>query len=143
MQKEMKASGLEGYEKTPVAVMITILLYYGADLCNTTLTDPNVKALFNRKYDLVIVEIFGTESLIGLGQIFDAPVIGFSTFSTNRWTNDLIGNPAPLSYISHPMLDFPDRMTFLHRMHNTLFYMYESIVLAFLHHPLQVNQLDT
>lgn len=142
MKKGMGTSGLEGFEKTPAAATILILLYHGADLCNTTLTDPNVKALFNRKYDLVIVEIFATESFVGLGQIFDAPVIGFSTFSTNRWTNDLIGNPAPLSYISHPMLDFPDRMTILHRMHNTLFYMYESIVLAFLHHPLQVNQLN-
>lgn len=136
MQKESK--GPDGFQKLPVAFMITVLLRFGADLCNITLTNPNVTSLFNRKYDLVIVEIFGTEALIGLGEIFDAPVIGFSTFSTSRWTNDLIGNPSPLSYISHPFLEFPDKMNFLHRMHNTMFYMYESIVLLFLHHPLQV-----
>lgn len=118
--------------------MITILLYHGADLCNTTLTHPNVKALYERKYDLVIVEIFGTDSLVGLGQKFNAPVIGFSTFSTTRWSNDLIGNPAPLSYVSHPMVDLPDKMNFWHRMLNTVLYVYESIVLTFLHHPLQV-----
>ncbi len=138
-RKEFKAVDLDGYENMPVATLVSMLFYRGADLCNLTLTNSNVKTLFARNYDLVIVEIFGTEAFIGLGQIFDCPVIGFSSFSTSRWTNDLVGNPSPLSYISHPMLDFPDKMNFLHRMHNTVFYMYESMVLSYLHHPLQVH----
>lgn len=142
MKKEFDAKGLDGFVKMPVAVTVSGLLYNGANLCNTTLTDPKVRALFNRKFDLVIVEVFGTESLIGLGQIYDAPVIGFSPFSTCRWIDDLIGNPSPLSYVSHPISEFPDRMNYLHRMHNTLFYVYESILLLFLHHPLQVKQFQ-
>lgn len=139
MKKEIDSKGLEGFEQMPAAGTVLVLLYHGADLCNATLTNPNVKKLFGRKYDLVIVEIFATESLVGLGEVFDAPVIGFSTFSTSRWTNDLMGNPSPLSYVSHAMLDLPDKMSFLHRMHNTMFYIYESLVLALLHHPYQVG----
>lgn len=113
--------------------MVSVLFYRGVDLCNLTLTDPHVKALFNQSYDLVIVDVFGTESLIGLGQIFHAPVIGFSAYSTARWTN-----MSPLSYKSH----FPDWLPSLfYRLHNIIFYnMYESIVLAYSHHPLQVTE---
>lgn len=138
MMKENEQRGIETMLKMPVSVILPMLLYYGSDLCNFTLLHPDVQALYGRKYDLVIVEVFGTESIIGLGQQFDAPVIGFSTFSTSRWTNDLIGNPSPLSYISHPMMDFPDRMNLWHRIYNIVFYAYESLVLNVMSHPMQV-----
>lgn len=136
--KEQQTLGIESLLKMPVALIIPMLLYMGIDLCNMTLTHPNVQALYGRKYDLVIVEIFGTDSLVGLGQQFDAPVIGYSTFSTNRWANDLIGNPSPLSYVSHPLMDFPDKMNIWHRIYNIVFYFYESIVLNAMSHPGQV-----
>lgn len=138
MMKAQESQGIESLLKMPVAVVVPLLLYWGADLCNLTLTHPNVRALYGRKYDLVIAEIFGTDSILGLGQQFDAPIIGFSTFSTTRWTNDLIGNPSPLSYVSHPMMDFPDKMNIWHRIYNIVFYVYESIVLNLMSHPLQV-----
>lgn len=138
MTKEQENQGMDAFSKMPLAVMLPFLVKWSAGMCNFTLSHPNVQALYGRKYDLIIVEIFGTDSLIGLGQRFDAPVIGFSTFSTSRWTNDLIGNPSPLSYVSHPMMDFPDKMKIWHRITNTLLYVYESIVLHFLGHPTQV-----
>lgn len=139
MMKDRENQGIESFLKMPVALVIPMILYMGFDLCNFTLTHPNLQALYGRKYDLVIVEIFGSDSMLGLGQQFDAPVIAFSTFSTSRWTNDLIGNPSPLSYVSHPMLDFPDQMNIWHRIYNTVFYVYESIVLNLMSHPLQVK----
>lgn len=139
MMKQQESQGIEAFAKMPVAVILPILLYYGYDLCDFTLKHDNVRALYDRKYDLVIVEIFGTDSMIGLGQQFDAPVIGFSTFSTSRWTNDLIGNPSPLSYISHTMQDFPDKMNLWNRIYNIAFYGYESLILNAMSHPLQVN----
>lgn len=138
MMKKQEMS-IETMLKMPVSVVIPMLLYFGYDLCNQTLNHPNVQALRGRSYDLVIVEIFGSDSLIGLGQMLDAPVIGFSTFSTSRWTNDIIGNPSPLSYISHPMMDFPDQMNLWHRMSNIFFYVYESLVLNLMFHPTQVG----
>ncbi|KAJ6643951.1 UDP-glucosyltransferase 2, partial [Pseudolycoriella hygida] len=136
MRKKQETRGLESFLKMPLFVMLPILLYWGVDVCNDTLTHPNVRPLYGRNYDLVILEIFGTDSTIGLGQHFDAPVIGFSTFCTSRWTNDLIGNPSPLSYISHPMLDHPEKMSVWQRAYNILFYVYESIVLNVMVHPL-------
>lgn len=139
MRKEQEAQGMDSFLKMPLFAMIPFILNWAADLCNFTLSHQNVQQLYGRKYDLAIVEIFGTDSMIGLGQQFDAPVIGFSTFSTSRWRNDLIGNPSPLSYVSHPMMDFPDKMKICHRISNTLLYVYESIILHFLSQPLQVR----
>lgn len=141
--KEQEAHGLESLLKMPLAVVLPMLLYWGENVCNFTLMHPNVQALYGRKYDLVILEIFGTESTLGLGQQFDAPVIGFSTFSATRWTNDLIGNPSPLSYISHTMMDFPDKMNIWHRTYNIVFYVYESIILNLMHHPFQVRNIKS
>ncbi|XP_037040608.1 UDP-glycosyltransferase UGT5-like isoform X1 [Bradysia coprophila] len=137
MMKKQESQGIEAFTKMPVTVILPILLYYGYDLCDFTLKHENVRALYGRKYDLVIIEIFGTDSMIGLGQQFDAPVIGFSTFSTSRWTNDLIGNPSPLSYVSHTMQDFPDKMNLWNRILNIVFYGYESLILNAMSHPLQ------
>lgn len=137
--KEFEGKGLDAFRNLPTGVILPMLLYMGADLCSITLSHSNLKALYGRKYDLIVVEIFGTESLIGLGQQFKAPVIGFSTFSTSRWTNDIIGNPSPLSYVSHAMLDFPDKMNLWHRIYNIVFYVYESVLLTAIHHPLQVR----
>ncbi|XP_037027840.1 UDP-glucosyltransferase 2-like isoform X2 [Bradysia coprophila] len=128
--EEFKAKDLGAFEKSPVDTMVSMLFSGGWDLCNLTLTDPAVRALFNHTYDLVIVDIFGTESLIVLGQIFNAPVVGFSAYSTAKWTNLL-----PVSY----KLNFSNRVASLfHRIHYSIFHMYESITLAYLHHPLQV-----
>lgn len=138
MRKEMEAQGMDALRKMPLVVMLPFILNWSIDHCNFTLNHPNVRALYGRKYDLVIVEIFGTDVVIGLGQQLDAPVIGFSTFGTSRWTNDLIGNPSPLSYVSHPMRDYPNKMNLWHRISNTLMYVYESAVLQFFSYR-QVN----
>lgn len=133
-----RTSTLDAYQQIPIAILLPIILYMGTDLCNLTLSHPNLKALYDRKFDLIILEIFSTESLIGLGQQFNAPVIAYSALASTRWTNDLIGNQSPLSYIAHPFMDLPDKMNLWHRICNTLFYVYESILLAAFHHPSQV-----
>lgn len=127
-------SSLDSYYKLPVAVLLPITLYLGSDLCNLTLSHANLKALYGRKFDLIVLEMFNTESLIGLGQQFNAPVIVYSASTTTRSTNDLIGNESPSSYIAHPILDLPSKLNLWHRICNTLFYVYESILFAVLHY---------
>ncbi|KAG4079716.1 hypothetical protein HA402_004421 [Bradysia odoriphaga] len=141
-RKNNSTSSLDSYHKMPVAVLLPIILYLGADLCNLTLSHANVKALYGRKFDLIVLEMFSTEALIGLGQQFNAPVIAYSALATSRWTNDLIGNESPTSYIPHPFLDLPVKFNLWHRVCNYLFYVYESILFAVLHHPLQRSIYD-
>lgn len=89
-------------------------------------------------FDLVIVEIFCAEAVLGFGQHFNAPVIGVSTFGASKWTNDLVGTPAPLSYVPHAFSTLSDKMTLLDRAINTVTTIYENVLMNILHHPAQV-----
>jgi len=78
----------------------------GVRLSNFTLRHPKMISFLNSEqdFDVIILEIFLTESLLGIGHKFKAPVIGISTFGSSKWTNDLVGSPSPSSYVPHPFL---------------------------------------
>lgn len=71
------------------------------------------------QYDVVICEIFLNEAMLGLGAHFRAPVIGLAAFGATMWTKDMVGSPAPLSYVPSRLLSLPDRMSFAQRVGNT------------------------
>lgn len=103
--------------------MILSMLYN--DLADTTcsfvLQHRKVVDLMNsdQHFDAVIVETFMTESIYGLAQHFNAPLIVFSTLGGNLWTNGLVGAPASYSHVAHLMLGLTDHMNFWQRMLNT------------------------
>lgn len=101
---------------------------------------PNITHLMKYGlFDLVIIEMFSTEVFIGLGQHFDAPVIVVSTFGPSQQTNDLVGNPSPLSHIPHALAQFSNKMSLLDRMTNLALETYEKCVLNVINIPLQVS----
>lgn len=100
----------------------------GLLITNFTLTHPKLTAFLadpSEHFDVVICEVFVNEAMLGLGQHFNAPVIGFSTFGTSVWTNELVGTPSPLSYVPHTFLSFNSRMSFAQRLGNTLMTVYQ------------------
>lgn len=108
-----------------------------------TLMHPHVRRLMDsRSFDLVVVEIFCSEAIIGLGQHFGAPVIGVSTFGGSKWTNDLVGSPAPLSVVPHAFSTFTDQMSLLQRLGNTATQLFETTLMTIIHHPQQVSNIE-
>lgn len=117
-----------------------MLFWQSEEFANFTLMHPNVRHLMDtRSYDLIIVEIFCTEAFIGLGQHFVAPVIGVSTFGASKWTNDLVGSPAPLSVVPHAFSTLTDRMNLWQRLGNTAIQMLETTLMHIIHYPQQVS----
>ncbi|XP_062549713.1 UDP-glycosyltransferase UGT5-like [Armigeres subalbatus] len=112
-------------------IMILSMLYNGlADTtCNFVLKHPKVASLMksDQQFDAVIVESFMTESIYGLAQHFNAPLIVFSTLGSNLWTNGLVGASAPFSTVAHLMLGLTDQMNFWERMLNTVVGISEQI----------------
>lgn len=118
---------------------IPILVETSVESCSDTLFHPNMRKLMeNDAFDLVIVENFATEAVFGLGQHFEAPVIAVSTFGPSQWTNNLVGNPAPLSYIPHAFSTYPSRMSMYERMGNLLLETFETVYLNAFHFSKQV-----
>lgn len=97
-------SNLLDMHDTPIVKIIQNIYEMGIKISNHTLRHPVTKKFLetDQEFDVVILEIFLTEPLLGFAQKFNAPVIGFSTFG--EWTTDLVGSPSPLSYVPHPFL---------------------------------------
>lgn len=86
-----------------------------------TLKSQALKDLLdNEEYDLVILFLVHTESLLGIAHHFKAPVIGFSTFGINTAINAITGNPSPYSYFPPIFFGLPDNMDFVQRFVNTV-----------------------
>ncbi|CAG9853563.1 unnamed protein product [Phyllotreta striolata] len=94
----------------------------GRILVDYTVTHPNFQKLLrsNEKFDVVILEQFLNEGLVVLGRHFGAPVISFSTLGATIWTNDLVGNPCPFSYVPESLSGYTDRMNLWERTGNTI-----------------------
>lgn len=91
---------------TPINKIVKDLYNMGITISNFTLNHPKTKKFIasEQEFDVIILEIFLDEPLLGFAHKFNAPVIGFSTFGASKWTTDLVGSPSPLSYVPHPFL---------------------------------------
>lgn len=90
----------------PITKIIKDVYEIGITISNFTMRHPVTKQFLDsdQEFDVIVLEIFLDESLIGFGHHFKAPVIGFSTFGASKWTTDLVGSPSPLSYVPHSFL---------------------------------------
>lgn len=94
------------------------------------LNDKNVKQLLNsgEKFDVVIVEQFGNDAIKALAHHFDSHLIAFSSTFANEWVNDLVGNPAPTSYVPVICSTFPRKMSLVQKTHNTMLYIFRRLL---------------
>lgn len=90
--------------------------------CETVAKLPTVKALLNSTsvFDLIIVEVFGSDCFLPLGRRFKAPVVGFLSSVPLPWINDQIGNPEATSYVPSYMMGYGQRMNLWERFANTI-----------------------
>ena len=130
-------------EEWSTVKMLKFLSQLGKSLVESTLSHPNVqKLLKSEKFDAVVIELFWVEALMGLGTHFDCPVIGLSTLSSSKWTNDLTQNPSPYSYVPHNFVSYTDQMDFSERTINTIVSQFENIYMELIHYPRQVRDFN-
>lgn len=87
-------------------------------------------------FDVIVMEVFLNEAMVGLSHHFGAPIVGYSTIGNTKSTSDMVGSPSPLSYIPHCMLPFTEEMNFVQRIYNTMISAFESIFFHFAYMPL-------
>ncbi|XP_039451155.1 UDP-glycosyltransferase UGT5-like [Culex pipiens pallens] len=114
---------------------------FGQTVTNETLTDPAVTKLINSNemFDLIVLEIFMNDAMLGFVHHFNAPCVAMSTFGASKWTTDLVGTPSPPSYVPNPFLSFTDHMTFKERALNTVMSAVEILVENILDRPAQLE----
>lgn len=108
-------------------------------MTNITLHHPEMTKLLKsgETFDLIILDMFLTDALLGLSTVFDCPIVALSANGPHTWVNDLLGSPRPISYVPHMYTDFTDRMNLGKRLENAIFYALEKILLKIYHLPQQ------
>lgn len=124
-------SNIIDLEKMGVMQKMTASFSFGITMTNYALSHEVFRhflATTKVQYDVIVMRIFMNEAFLGLVHHFNAPIVGFSSFGASKWSNDLVGNPTPLSFVPHSFLvKFAGKMSFYQRVWNVLAYLSESI----------------
>lgn len=97
-----------------------LLHSWGVESCETAYASADVKKMIktNEQFDLIIMEQFNTDCMLGLAWKLQAPVIGLSSCPLMPWHYDRIGNPIIPSYIPSLFMGYSDKMSFSERLAN-------------------------
>lgn len=108
-------------------------------MTNFTLKHPEMKKLLssNEKFDLIILDLFLTDALLGLSTVFNCPIVALSANGPHSWVNNVMGSPRLTSYVPHMYSDFISRTNLGKRLENEFFYFIEKILMKFYHLPAQ------
>lgn len=95
----------------------------GYDTCKKLMKTKKIQDLIKseKKYDLIIIELFNSDCLFSLVDIFKAPHIGISSCMTFPHHHHRIGNPNSLSFSSNVMTPYSSHMTLFERLMNAVY----------------------
>lgn len=97
------------------------MLYdWGKQACENALNSEAIKTLVESKvqYDLVLVEQFNNDCMLGVAHLLNAPYIGLSSCPLMPWHYDRVGNPIAPSYIPSLFMGYSEKMSFKERLGN-------------------------
>ncbi|XP_062548930.1 UDP-glycosyltransferase UGT5-like [Armigeres subalbatus] len=97
------------------------LLYdWGKQACENALNSAAIKQVLESKiqYDLILVEQFNTDCMLGVIHLLNTPFIGLSSCPMLPWHYSRVGNPINPSYIPSLFMGYSEKMTFTQRVAN-------------------------
>jgi glucuronosyltransferase len=117
-----------------------ILWYMGGAFCDLVLQEDSLQKLIHSKnlhFDLLIVEAFAMECLLGFAHKFNAPIIQICPYGGASFMGDWVGTPNPYSYVPDDFLAYKDKMNFWERTHNTIVGVLKLVGRQLIHTPKQ------
>lgn len=96
------------------------LYEWGRRSCEITLNSAAIDKVLEMedKFDVVIVEQFNSDCMIGVAWKLKAPFIGLSSTAIISYHYDRLDIPLLASRVPTSVSDFTDKMTFLQRVSN-------------------------
>ncbi|XP_013108424.2 UDP-glycosyltransferase UGT5 [Stomoxys calcitrans] len=113
----------------------TRLMYATTSNTDTLLQNPKVRELLQsqQKYDLLVVDLFLSDALLGLSFFYQIPTVVISPSGSNTWLNQRFGNPQNAALDPSNFLPYSKDMTLWQRNINTLMAMFEKLTYSFFH----------
>ncbi|KAJ9601560.1 hypothetical protein L9F63_000303 [Diploptera punctata] len=109
--------------KIGIFEMTMMMLMMGKPLCEKVLEEESVQRLIheeNLHFDLVVIEAFVNECMLGFAHKFNATVIQVCPYGGSQFMADWVGSPNPYSYVPDELLNFRDKMSFSERLINSV-----------------------
>lgn len=133
-KKEIHLEGLKSYirdnsmddlftEHTSAIEDVSKFIYASAEIVNFTMNDEGVQNLLQSKdahFDLIMLDHFLNDALLGFGLRFNAPVVLTSSTVINKWIERSVGNPYNPAYNPHLFLGYTSQMSFWQRIINVV-----------------------
>lgn len=91
---------------------------FGRSLCEDIMNHTSIYNLKNTatKYDIILMEVHGTDCLLPFADIFQIPVIGISSGGYLPWVLERMGNPDNPSYITNYFIPFNGKMILFEKL---------------------------
>lgn len=111
----------------------TRLMYAGATNVDLLLGDAKVRKLVRsgEQFDLLVVDLFLSDSLLGLAHYYQIPTVVISPTGANTWLNQMTGNPQSSALDPSIFLPYSERMGLWQRSVNTLMGLFEKLTYNF------------
>ncbi|KAM7358902.1 UDP-glycosyltransferase family 316 member A1 [Cochliomyia hominivorax] len=126
---------LEEMHEKSVMEHFTRLMYATTSNTDHILQNSQVKELLQskQKFDLLIVDLFLNDALLGLSFYYQIPTVVLSPSGSNTWLNQRFGNPQNAALDPSNFLPYSKDMSFWQRCVNTLMAMFEKLTYSFFH----------
>ncbi|XP_058056928.1 UDP-glycosyltransferase UGT5-like [Anopheles bellator] len=97
-----------------------MLYTWGKEACANALNSNAIRTILESKvqYDLVLVEQFNSDCMLGVAYQLNAPYIGLSSCPLMPWHYERVGNPPIPSYVPALFMGYTERMDFTQRLAN-------------------------
>lgn len=96
------------------------LYYWGLDACENALNSTVIQNLIKNqeKFDVILMEQFNNDCMMGVAWKLKAPVIALSSCAIMPYHFERFGIPSNPSYIPSLFTGYSDQMSFSERLHN-------------------------
>lgn len=101
-------------------VNVLMMFEMGNSLCEAALNTDTLKQIAEAKkeYDVIMLEYFCNECMLGIAWKLQLPVIGLTSSALMPWHYNSVGNPHHTGYIPSVFTAATDEMTFSTRIWN-------------------------
>lgn len=99
-----------------------MLKSWGEQSCQNVLNSTAIKKVLAVKlpFDVIIMEQFNSDCMMGIAWKLQAPVIGLSSCAMMPWHYDRVGNPHIPSHVPALFMGYTDNMSYTARLANWL-----------------------
>lgn len=109
-----------------------MLSQWGLEACDFALNSTAIKNVLHQgrrePYDLIIVEQFNTDCMLGVAHMLHAPVIGLSSCNIMPWHFPRIGLPYEPGFFPTTFIGGTDKMNFGTRLSNWFTFVYMNVM---------------